>query len=458
MTYWRTPSLLPSLLLLASPAALALDYQARFTAGGYLSQEDFAATSDLSPGDTTNDFATFSTRAYFRASNVSKYRLQLTADLRDKHDLFDKLDAERLALIGNNTFQLRQLSASNGTEESSSDTFFYTFGRFSVFDAGAINNDGLEAGWRWDPMIKSTLFFGLNPKRPDQTSLGFNRDSQQVGITTTVQPKSGSWSHYSFANAALVAQVVQNHVDRAFLFSHMVYQWDSPSQVLGEVYLDFVPRVTIQSGFVSYFQELHPRLQTDVRIAAMDAIQYSRRRGILETLAPSPYREIAFSARGRLSDQMWLDAAFLTGTRVDDGSGTQNMDQLKRSEWRLGPNFSQLLDPHFSGSFNLGRRHNFTADEWFLDASIGYYSKAIEVGLRHERILRTEESTNVFHPSQTEVSLAYFFSKQLYGTGSLIWAGSESVRILSSFFKVGYRFGSGSVPPLRDGAPPRGGI
>ena len=60
----------------------------------------------------------------------------------------------------------------------------------------------------------------------------------------------------------------------------------------------------------------------------------------------------------------------------------------------------------------------------------------------------------MYHPIIGEVSYANYLTKALYGTVSLQYAENEDVRIISGFFKLGYRLGSDDVAPLRNGSAP----
>ena len=83
-------------------------WSGRVVLGGYASTERFADTS--ATGSSKNDFQTLSGRFYLKGENLGPGQFESITDLRDKHDFFDKLNKEKLALDARNQFQVRQLS------------------------------------------------------------------------------------------------------------------------------------------------------------------------------------------------------------------------------------------------------------------------------------------------------------------------------------------------------------
>ena len=249
----------------------AANYFGRVTLGGYVATEKFVDPSD---GSTSNNFAIVSSRIYTRVSEMTPRKFELISDLRDKHDFFDKLDTERLQLKAANSPQVRQLSLKNTNE---ADPFMATLGRFPVPEAGAVNVDGGLIGLRWSRSLNTSLFGGLNPLRNDQSIMRFNRNSEVFGLNASFQPKSDSWTQSFFLNNAFVSQVVDGHTDRRFWYSNAFYQWDKNCQVLALLYLDFVPKVFVQTGFASWRQQMTSSLLSSLNFTSIDTIEYSRR-------------------------------------------------------------------------------------------------------------------------------------------------------------------------------------
>jgi hypothetical protein len=432
------------LAFLQPTSALAVNYFARFMFGSYLANEQFTTAPD---GQFNNSFATFSSRMYFRASQLTPENLEVIADVRDKHDFFDKLDAQRLQLTAANTLQLRQLAIRENNETGS---LYAQLGRFPVQEAGDVNCDGVEAGYRWTPSWRSSIFGGLNPKRPDQTYLQYNPDSSTFGTYTLFQPKNQSWNSSVYLSNALVGDEVSGHLDRFYYFNNFIYSWNSPNQIVGLVYLDFVPRIYIQTALLTWHQQEGEKLASNVSFTGIDVIEYSRRQGVLSTLPPSPYREGALNLRETLSKSLLMDYNASYGVRDADG--------LHKTEYSAGPIFPQFINNHFSAKAFLGYRWNFTAREEFLKLGISYFSKEWELSYDQELGYRYETGDGLtYHPDIGEVSLGKNLSRSVYATVSVERATMETVSIWSGFFKFGLRVGSRDVAPLRDGAPPPGG-
>jgi hypothetical protein len=431
------------LVLLWPVQALAVNYFARFMVGSYISNEQFTNDAD---GSRLNSFATISSRMYLRASQLTSGNLELVGDVRDKHDFFDKLDAERLQLTASNTLQLRQLALRANNETGS---LYADIGRFPIPEAGDVNTDGAEVGYRWTPSWRTSIFGGLNPKRQGQTYLQYNPDSNVLGAYTLFQPRNQGWNTSTYVSNAIVTEQVSGHQDRLYFYNNFIYQWNSPNQIAGVLYLDFVPRTYVQTALLTFHLQETQKVSTTASVIATDVIEYTRRRGILETLPASPYREGSASLRQIVSSGLQLDYSTSYGMRQADG--------LHKTEFALGPIFPTIINPHFQAKGSFGYRWNFTAQEEFLKLGISYFSKDWEVGLDQEIGYRLEASGLVYHPDVTEVSVARYLSRALYATVSVERGSMETVSVLSGFFKLGLRVGSRDVAPLRDGAPATGG-
>lgn len=139
----RTKSLIFSVLLfLWSERAFAFRYHGRVALGVYNSTEEFK-----NPGASSshNDVRNLSGRFYLGLSELGSPKLDIVADVRDKHEFFGQLTKDQLSLEERNTFQVRQLSVGDPQVFKKG---FYQLGRFSVLDAGSVFNDGMEIGWR----------------------------------------------------------------------------------------------------------------------------------------------------------------------------------------------------------------------------------------------------------------------------------------------------------------------
>lgn len=431
-------------LAVFSAEVSASTYVSRITLGSFISNETFNKALD---GQNENDFAIISSRFFIKATEVGAPRLELTADIRDKYDFFEKLNKELLTLTGQNTLQARQLSVKYPNETR---TWYAVVGRFPVTEAGAVYLDGAELGCRWNPSFRTSLFAGLNPKQQDKSYLETNAHAQNYGTYTVYQPKSQGWENFLSVTNAAVAQMNSGHLDRAYWYNSSVYQWKNPNQISSLIYLDFTPRVYFQTALLTGVYAFTPMLLATANIFGIDVIEYFRRQSVLERLPASPYKEANLNLRQRVNKDISLLGNLAWGIR--------GADSLIRREVSGGAAFDRILNAHFSAQALTGYRRNFTADEFFLKFNGGYYAKEWEITLDQEFNYRKESGPTYYHPMVTELGVAHFFNRELYAALALQHAHDEKVDIWSTFLRVGARFGSEAVPPLRDSAPPRGKI
>ncbi len=431
-------------LLLAglTTPSIASTINGRIMTGGYAARETLA---DIADGQSRNDSAVFSSRLFLQATEVGQSKVEYTADVRDKHDFFEKLDRERLELTPQNTFQMRQISARQ--PRLGADLYFEA-GRFAIPDAGAVFVDGAEFGHHWTSSWKSSLFAGLNPKRLERSDLVFDRNSSVAGTYSVYQPRAQDWDRNTYWANAFVLQRRDANLDRVYWFHRFIYQWSQECQVSGAVFWDFVPRSYIQSGNMSWQQKWTERFSTDIVGTVIDVIEYSHRQGVLERLTPSPYKEAETTLRQKVGADTLMEYRAAYGVRQYDG--------LTKAEGAVGPTFLKLFDPHFTAQFLIGMRRDFGTQDRFFKMGVGYYSQLWELSLRQELEVQKQSDSSLLHPVVTEVTAARYFSNALFMTVSMERANNENVNIWSGFFKLGYRFGTEKIAPLREGTPQRG--
>ena len=414
----------------------------RFTLGGFASTERFTESTF---GSDKNDFATLSARSFLKIDEIGEGKWEFVSDLRDKHDFFDKLDREKLALTAKNDFQVRQLSM---RRPSKNHFWSGQLGRFPIPEAGAVYVDGLQVGNHWSPAFRSGLFGGLNPKQDSLSYLQFNPKATIYGLNLTYEPQQRSWARNAFYTLAVVNQIYENHLDRNYLYHNTIFQWNEDSRVIALLYLDFVPRVFVQTYSANWQQGLIRSFSTDLRVLGVDVIEYSRRQGVLEVLPPSRYSEGGIDLIFRPNSSAKYILSSMHGAREIDG--------LTRSEVDLAVYSSRFFSSNLDAYLVLGSRKNFTSQDRLIRTGGGYFSRSWESSLDLEYAIQQNTSGVTTHPLIAEVSLSHYYSKQTFFTLSFNRSADENVTIMSTFFKVGYRFGTQETPPVRDGAPPRG--
>lgn len=427
--------------LLGAECVFAYSYSGRLTLGSYAGREHLA---EASAGDNSNDAATASGRFFLRVADVTSNRFEFVSDIRDKHDFFGLVDKERLQLKDKNTLQVRELSAKYPGR------LLYTqLGRFAVPEAGAVYTDGALQGVRITNDLRFSLFGGLNPKRPDQTYVQYNPNSQVYGTCLTFVPVFNGGPLIFSVDTAGVTNIVGSQTDRSYWYTNAIFQWSGKSRLSLFMYLDFVPNTYLQNGTINFQQTLTDAWTLAFRLFSIDVIEYQRLQSVRTQLASSPYKEANARVRYRLTSKWDLEAEYLTGHRDADG--------LSRSQWTLTSDFRRVFGPNWDFSLSAAFRKNFSSDDTFGIAKLSYSSNLWETELDSQYGVESyRNGSGTYHPLITELAISRIFENSLYGTFALQDARDERVTITSLFIKLSYRFGSKEIPPLRDGAPPRG--
>ncbi|MDR3606980.1 MAG: hypothetical protein P4M08_06320 [Oligoflexia bacterium] len=427
-------------LAAVSSSSWAYEYQGRLITGAYLSQERFSESGLMG---TSNDFATASFRFFL---DVSKFRndWEAIADVRDKYGFFDAFNKPMLDLTGANTLQARQLSLSIPEKNVG---FYGNFGRFPVTNAGAIYTDGAELGYRLNPNWSVSAFGGLNPKRDDQYYVQYNPGCVDYGAYLLYQPKFSSWTKSFYFTNSFVTEDNFGHVDRRFWFENLVYEPDPADRFMTVSYLDFVPNPYIQDANLNYSHDFNPKFTLNTGLSTINAIEYYRQEGVLEQLGPSAYTEASVRGQYRLTPVDSLNLLADYGTRQADGT--------IRREIQLTANLNQLGgDRRFAAYFGSGLRHEFVSNDVLAKFGGGYYTDKWELTLNTTVAYQKYTSGNVLTPIYGDFGTAFYFNKSLYGTVSFQEAVDQDVKIFSTYLNIGYRFGTKSAAPIRNGAPP----
>lgn len=420
----------------------AAESMGRFTVGGYFAQEKF---SEVDPflGDR-NDVQTLSARTFLKVSDIAEREDSFIADLRDKHDFFDKIDKERLQLSDSNEFQVRQLSY--GADHSG---LAFRLGRFPIPDAGAVTVDGLNLAYRrasWSAFA----FGGLNPLEYGKAYLQWRPNAQTYGAGLTLVPQDIGTQPGFVSSTAIVQELYSGETDRSYLYQNFDYPFDRNQRLYGNIYLDFVPKTQMQNGFVMLDSKWSTSWRTNLSYLSIDTVQYVRRQDVREQLTPSAYTEVDLDTK-LLSDfgSDWsLD--LLSGTRAVDGK-TRSFAELRARWAQLGEKKNWDIASGVRG----GR--NFESNDWSARLEFGYFSRTWEATF--EQSYGSEEfPTATYHPLITSFTVGRFFARSLLATFSAERIADERVEILSALFRLSYRFGSRGVVPVRDGSPPRGSL
>ncbi len=424
------------------------NWSGRVVLGGYASTERFAETTGS--GSSKNDFQTLSGRFYLKGEGLGPGQWESITDLRDKHDFFDKLNKEKLTLEARNQFQIRQVSIGLTNPRK---FWGFQLGRFPVGEVGAAHVDGLQVRNYWTTEWQSTYFAGQNPQQRDRSYLTTNPEAQIYGASLTYQRLNSDWDRNTYVSHGVVQELYSGHTDRNYIFHNLVYQWNEDSRFISLLYYDLVPRGYVQNGNLTWQQGWSPYFFTDLKFLTVDVIEYNRRQGVLETLISSPYSEGNLKLNLNLAEKIEVNRFFL-----QFASGRRQLDKLQRQSVEFGYIKSKFWGPNWDIYATLGTRKNFTSTDSLTRLGLGYFNRRWESNLDIEAQVQNNDAGTVTHPLIVDGSLSYLISRKVFVAISAQSASDENVKILSAFFKLGYRFGNRELPPLRDGAPPRGAL
>lgn len=453
------------LLTVCLPSKLvAAEYHGRFNVGLLAARERFTDESD---GSSSNDVGVVSSRLYLDASELTSYQLQFVADVRDKHDFFDKLDRERLELVAKNRLQTRQLFLRWNQSDS---PFTATLGRFSAADAGVIYTDGIDLGLRFTPELKWGVLGGYTPRFDQSSALETTADSQQYGTYITYLDNGRRWSDYIFfsnlfvsipvntlpglsvndaATTATQDQQEPEKLRRQLWVNNTTMQWGQRTRLTNLSTVGLNPRPTAENLWFSWFQNFSSQMNGQLSYLHVDPFEYHRQQDLRETLPSSQYRQGSFTLRHRLTPQ--VQTLYLAKY------GKRTFDQLEKKVFGLGLQLSEFLSTRDNASVQVHYQQNFVSNAIISIIDYSFFSKDWEFHLSQSiGIEKHRDIEKTLYPTVTQIGSSFFWSRLIFSTASLEWARDENVDIYSIIAKVGYRFGSKELPPIRDGAPPRG--
>lgn len=426
------------LVPLLCSVAQSKNYYGRASFGSFTARERF---ENDTTGSDKNDYINALGRLYFTSQDSWLDNDEFSFDIRDRYSLFDKLNKEQLSLEERNIFQVNKFYYGAETEWGQ-----WKLGRVPVKDAGGVFVDGVVLEGSLTDEWRLGALTGLNPKRSDQIYVQGNSESTIHGIYTTYQPSHLDWRKNLLVTQGLVSQQVKGEEDRRFYNQSITYQWSTDGQLIETLYVDFIPRTNVQTGSFTWLQDWIPNFSSRVNLLGVDVVEYSRRQGVRERLAASPYRE--------------QEVAFILGKRapvsVEVGSiaGKRYSDQLTKTDTFAKVRTTRELFSRQLFELKLGSRKNFNSQDLYAQGSWSFYNRTWEFVLDVEQSREEYFKDITLHGKAISSNFIYLSSKNLYLSGELQYAGDERVNISTIFFRMNYRFGSTELPPLRDGAPP----
>lgn len=427
----------------SSQLAFAYNDNGRISFGGFNSTEKY---KDELGRSQTLDVRTLSTRLYYEGTNFwdPGAENQFVADIRDKHDFFEKNDREKLELTDKNSFQVRTLSLRTRPE---GEKIAYQIGRFAVPYAGAVYTDGAHLVYKQDEVRQYGVFGGYNPREIDKAYLEFDQDARDFGAYFHYEPKYTTWDKRFLADQAFVRETFENKAVRMYLYQNTYYQWRPNNFLTSLVYLDFEPKFYIQNGTFTGQRQWH-RFIGNASFMILDTIEYNRTQDILEDLDPSPYQEANLGGRYKISDQSipYLKLRY----------GKRDADKLDRTNIILGWDLPQYFSPYTDFYMQVSKKDEFTRKGTYGKLGIGWYRSVWQTDASIEAGTETDTDGDSLKPLIVELDAGRAFKRNFFGAFGLQLAQNGEVDIFAAYFKFTYKFGQVKTAPMRDGAPLRG--
>ena len=431
------------LALIMAGRAHSYEYHGSLLSGGYLAREDISGESDLI---SDNDRAVFSSRAFLDVTRIASRQYQFTADLRDKHDFFDKIDTQRLQLSGKNTPRLRQLVL---RDPGISQSLYWSAGRFLPAENNVIYNDGLEGGIRLSANHKVGVFAGYRPKINEERAANLGSNAYQTGIYHVYQNDASSWDEGKYLSNMLVyaPQYFDDQPTPTMAFINQGFlHLGADNRLLTYLNIQGTPDVRVEDAKLEFDKRFNPKLSTRFIASRIDLIEYRNQRDILERLPPSAYSQAKIAGQYRLNEIIRLDGNLLAGQREGD--------RLRKYEVSGGANFTKLAAGHIAIGAHMGARRGFISRDLFAASTISWFTDKwlIDGALR---VTRQQRDSGVIRNQYIIGSnLGLYATRSLLATAGAELAKDENITIVSGLLTIGYRFGSRELTPLRDVAPP----
>lgn len=441
------------LSLFGSDYGFASKISGKVTLGGYISQESFNEDPEKEEL-LTNDMAITSGRFILDITEISNKKLEFLTEVRDKFDYFGKLDKERQALSGDNTLQLRKLVL----QTPESEKIQWKLGRFPAFDQGVAFVDGAEVGYQVSRKFSLGVFGGLNPKEELRDDLTFNQDSVIAGAVTHYNNHGGRGRYFNVTSAVIHSQdpTVSNaknieiSYERSYLFNQAIIHFSQNIFLFSRIFFDVAPQADLQNLWLSYNHDVSKRFDLELAYLNIKSAEYQKVQDIREELEASNYNQASgtftYKFSKNLKQSVFLNLAF----------GSRSLDAKSKQDIGVGFRNGAFISSQNSLSLLLGMRKNFVSDDLYTKISFNHYRKVWGLDLDLQYISEKREDGETLNPIYFDAGISYITSRKLFFVFGGQYVTDNRASIVSALIKMTYRFGSQKLPPIRDGAPPKG--
>ncbi|MGE0172514.1 MAG: hypothetical protein AB7T49_07015 [Oligoflexales bacterium] len=394
-------------------------------------------------GEEKNDAMLAMARLKWRTQSVFQPRDRIILDVRDRYDLFGKLDKNIYQLAPDNRLALRQLAFEHPYEYFS---FYYSVGRFDVSEAGILANDGVEVGYRFSDTWRASLFAGVSPAdikssvqiQPEENASG---PRTQGGVYAVYEKASLSGFPAYYVSNALSKSVDDGATaaERVFLFHNSVLTFDEKNRAGFSLDYDIKPEAVLRRWFLSYFHR-RESFRAYLTASRIDVNDYLLEKEVRETLPASPFTTYGLRLIASPTKSFHLN---LRGSQT-----TRQADQLKKQEASAGPTF---LFSRVRLTILGGVRTNYLSKDNFVFSELGYYSNAWNFRLTYTGTKETyTEEEKVLNVQNVGAYAEIYMSNNLFSSLGYNFIKDEEVQITSGLLTIGYRFGKKPKAPVRD--------
>lgn len=431
---------------LASDSAQAFEYQGQVRSGIFTRHARF---EEPIAGESTNDESVYYGQLKLNLFDFNKSQDEIVFDARDKVDNYGKLERENLRLGTYNEFQIRHLAYQRPWENN---RLYFKAGRFPLREANVLANDGAEVGYRVSRDSRIGLFGGQAPKNII-TPLYVDPDTREIpntqgGLYYVYEKKEGFqrslYTTNSFGSTPTYNLTeTENHTS----FYHFgLWQLSSAHRLSSMLQQDFSPESSLRRAYLTYtFFGLN--LRANASVNQTNTEDYLIKQSLLDPLPPSPVQTYMADIRYRLHPRLSLD--------LSSSFSRRSLDSKTSSEVAFGVISPKFLLANGSIRAQYGVRDNYLSADNFARVGYDYWNQYFSLSLSHlisKEVYEAEEGEEAEEPNTRQISVVeggFYLSESLRGSLSYQVEKDDQVTADAFFLMVGYRFGSGSVSPVR---------
>ncbi len=429
--------------VLFSSRALAVDVLGQFRLGAYTRSLQFKEEVN---GEINNDESVYSTQLKMEVYDISSHDDAFAIDVRDKVDSYGNLDRTNLSLATYNRLQVRELAYKRPWETN---RFYFTVGRFALSEANVIDNDGAEAGFRFSRTLRFGLFGGAAPKdvitpyyiNPDKTP---DVNNTQGGVYVSYEKKSG-FERSVYTNNALAIGPTYNLTDKtshSYFFHMGLWNLNPNNRISSFLLQDLAPAPSLRRGSISH-SYFDPKIRTNLSLSETNTEDYLIQRDLLDTLAPSAEQNVNADLRYRLFPALSVDLSAGFSKRARDGKAA--------NETALGIILPKFILATGSLRAQFGTQKKYLSKGNFVRAGYDYWNAFFSASIIHTISQETYDEDGFKNSRQiTIIDGGIFLSDRLRGSLGYQREADDRLTATAFFMMAAYRFGVGSVAPIRN--------